>query len=226
MICCEACKHDHARGFSSLKILLTQPHSSVTYARHAYKPVELCSWMATTTSKVQMESLTQLAALPGLTGHLDLRYAEWRDLPAALPPHATYSSIICVDPLTVSQIHASLLLSFFVQLRCRLLPAGKITMLSITVREDVAAVLPTSQLRSTILRGLPTREKVVSAARAACFQEERRLEVPEGLGKHFAATMRHWRLRLASQWQAACMLGATDSDLRRHASHILLVPNS
>jgi cyclopropane fatty-acyl-phospholipid synthase-like methyltransferase len=171
--------------------------------------------MATTTSKVQMEYLTRLASSPGFTGHLSLRYAEWQDLAAALPHDSTYTSIISVDPLAVSQIPAPLLHPFFAQQRSRLAVSGTITLLSVTLAECFAAVLRTSQMKGSVLSALSTSGGVAEAARGAGLKEVARLEVREGLGKHFAATVRHWRLRLSAHWHAACMLGATDADLRR-----------
>lgn len=71
---------------------------------------------------------------------------------------------------------------------------------------------------------LPTREQVVAAARQAGLV----LATPSGtvesaaadgpdMGKHFAATLRVWRLQLVHVWHACWKVGGRDSQLRQCA---------
>ena len=70
---------------------------------------------------------------------------------------------------------------------------------------------------------LPTRQQVLSAATQAGLE----LAAPSGtvqsgtdrghLGKHFAATLRVWRLQLVHVWHACWKVGARDGQLRQCA---------
>lgn len=72
---------------------------------------------------------------------------------------------------------------------------------------------------------LPTREEAITAARQAGLElaasdgtaESAATESPD-MGKHFAATLRVWRLQLVHAWHACWKHGARDSQLRQCAS--------
>lgn len=82
---------------------------------------------------------------------------------------------------------------------------------------------------------LPTKAHVLGAARTAGLQlmvSEHTAPDATDMSKHFAATLRVWRLKLVHVWHACWKSGARDSQLRQYASiavasssSIIQVPN-
>lgn len=180
----------------------------------------LCSWLATSLSKAQLERVSQLAQAPEVCGQLTCRYAGWQSFAAVLPQGTHFSHVLCLDPMTVALLRPQDMRAFFAQQRAMLAADGTLVMLVLSASPAFAAAPSCFGTGAGALAGrqLPTRSEVSAAAEAAGFVQEEAVKLPDGvceLSGHYAATLRQWRLRLISRWRDARMLGAPDTALRR-----------
>ena len=189
----------------------------------------VCRWMATSLSKHQLEHLSTLAADPVAGDRLSVRFAGWRELAGVLPPDTTFSSILCLDPVTMALLPRTALSAFLAQQRLRLDASGTLTVLQLTVAEGAEALQGAAAfVTGGALPGVdpPTGADVLAAAEAGGMQLSETMAVQGGLSGHMAASVRQWRLRLVAHWRQARLCGTPDATLRRYALASALQLNS